>query len=61
MADQRNSEGAVRITVAMLPLAPTDAKNSCGMGVGRAGGLRGGVVLSISGMQAGLASGEGAA
>lgn len=28
IADQRNREGAVRMTVAMLPLAPTDAKNS---------------------------------
>ena len=42
MADQRKREGAVFMTVAMLPLAPTEAKKSCGAG-GRgrwhAGGL----------------------
>lgn len=62
MADQRNSEGAVRMTVAMLPLAPTDAKNSCGMGRGRQAGRRGkgDCGFSTQAMQVGLAGGEGA-
>ena len=33
MADQRKREGAVFMTVAMLPLAPTEAKKSCRVAV----------------------------